>query len=374
MARLLSSVASTRYRFLFAARAPAENLLPNPGFEQLNPDTQYPEYWGKHWVYKGLWIVKQDAAFAHRGSVCLGVHQAGPEAHKAFTGLAGKRLDAERVRDHHASARVKGHGEVWFCIYFNTSSGFLGSMSSEPAKLDSDDWQQITWDFTVPEKKERDGRLLPVDKITVAYHVKGGPIWFDDVGLYYQGEQPSATDEPSYSTGDRVPLLTIPRTAGKIRIDGSTDDPGWADAVTTTGFFVLGGGLSPRQTQVLATFDETHLYVAWLVPKVMSRLWDEMDSVYVTAVDGEIAGFVSFATSAARKVGTIHYNGVAKAYRGLGIGAKQVEFAVEKFREAGMECAAVGTGLNEGHAPARRVYEKAGFETLIEYRMYAMKL
>ena len=112
----------------------------------------------------------------------------------------------------------------------------------------------------------------------------------------------------------------------------------------------------------------------WLVPKVMSRLWDEMDSVYVTEVDGEIAGFVSFATSSTRKVGTIHYNGVANAYRGLGIGAKQVEFAVEKLREAGMECAAVGTGLNEGHAPARRVYEKAGFETLIEYRMYAMKL
>ena len=39
-----------------------------------------------------------------------------------------------------------------------------------------------------------------------------------------------------------------------------------------------------------------------------------------------------------------------------------------------MEYATVGTGLNEGHAPARRVYEKAGFEPVIEYRMYARRL
>jgi hypothetical protein len=44
------------------------------------------------------------------------------------------------------------------------------------------------------------------------------------------------------------------------------------------------------------------------------------------------------------------------------------------MREAGMTHATVGTGLNEGHAPARRMYEKAGFEPVIEYRMYARKL
>ncbi len=112
----------------------------------------------------------------------------------------------------------------------------------------------------------------------------------------------------------------------------------------------------------------------WLVPKVMSRLWDEIDHLYVTEVDGEIGGFVSFMISSARRVGTIHYNGVAKDFRGKGIGTQQVQFAVGKFREAGMEVAAVGTGLNEGHAAARAVYEKAGFEPLIDYRMYSMKL
>jgi GNAT superfamily N-acetyltransferase len=112
----------------------------------------------------------------------------------------------------------------------------------------------------------------------------------------------------------------------------------------------------------------------WLVPKVMGRLFEEMDSLWVTEEDGEILGFFSYAMSGARKVGTIHYNGVALAGRGRGLGTAQVEEALAIFREAGMEHACVGTGLNEGHAPARRVYEKCGFEPLVEYVVYSRKL
>ena len=112
----------------------------------------------------------------------------------------------------------------------------------------------------------------------------------------------------------------------------------------------------------------------WLIPKVMSRLYDEMDSVWVTEEDGVILGFCSYTMSSARKVGTVHYNGVALAGRGKGIGTMQVSKILEIFRAAGMEIACVGTGLNEGHAAARRVYEKCGFEPVIEYRMYAQKL
>ncbi|MBU0606620.1 MAG: GNAT family N-acetyltransferase [Armatimonadetes bacterium] len=112
----------------------------------------------------------------------------------------------------------------------------------------------------------------------------------------------------------------------------------------------------------------------WLVPKAMSRLYDELDHVWVTEEDGQVIGFCSYAVSSARKVGTVHYNAVALAGRGKGVGTMQVQKILEIFREAGMEIACVGTGLNEGHAPARRVYEKCGFEPVIEYRMYAQKL
>jgi GNAT superfamily N-acetyltransferase len=112
----------------------------------------------------------------------------------------------------------------------------------------------------------------------------------------------------------------------------------------------------------------------WLLPKVMSRLWDELGSVIVTEIDGEIAGFISYAIDRGRGVGTIHYNAVAEEYQGRGVGGRQLERALEILRAAGMQVACVGTGLNEGHAPARRMYEKAGFEPVIEYRMYSRRL
>jgi len=112
----------------------------------------------------------------------------------------------------------------------------------------------------------------------------------------------------------------------------------------------------------------------WLLPKVMSRLWDEIDSILVAEVDGQIAGFISYAIDRVRQVGTIHYNAVAPAFQGHGVGTVQVERVLGIFRERGMRIACVGTGLNEGHAPARRMYEKAGFEPVIEYRMYAREL
>ena len=112
----------------------------------------------------------------------------------------------------------------------------------------------------------------------------------------------------------------------------------------------------------------------WLVPKVMSRVWQEISSLIVTEVDGEIAGFITYGLDGARRVGSIHYNGVSPDFQGMGIGSMQVARVLEIFREAGMEYATVGTGLNEGHAPARRVYEKNGFKPVIEYVMYAQKL
>ena len=112
----------------------------------------------------------------------------------------------------------------------------------------------------------------------------------------------------------------------------------------------------------------------WLVPKVMSRLWDEIGSILVTETDGEIAGFISYAIDRARGVGSVHYNAVDPRFRGRGIGGMQLDRVLDIFREEGMEIACVGTGLNEGHAPARRMYEKAGFEPVIDYRMYSRRL
>jgi GNAT superfamily N-acetyltransferase len=112
----------------------------------------------------------------------------------------------------------------------------------------------------------------------------------------------------------------------------------------------------------------------WLTPKVMARLWDELGTTWVTERDGRVVGFIAYGLDRLRRVGTIHYNAVAVECRGEGLGTRQVEHVLALMREGGMEIAAVGTGLNEGHAAARHMYERAGFEPVIDYRMYAQRL
>jgi len=243
-----------------------QNRIPNPGFEDIDPDKQYPRYWGKHWVYKGTYMVRQDAAFARRGSVCIGVHQSGPEAHKAFTGLPGKRLRVGTRRDLHASVWAKGRGRLAFCIYLNGAPGFLGSISSPWMDVAPDQWKELTWDFVVPTSRDKKGKAWPVDEMSLNFHVKGGPVWVDDAGLYVQGTQPTQAAPAGRFDPRRVPLVTLPRLARPATIDGKMAPGEWDGAAALTGLHILGGGLSPRQTQLFAAFDEAHVYIAFRGP------------------------------------------------------------------------------------------------------------
>ena len=53
-----------------------------------------------------------------------------------------------------------------------------------------------------------------------------------------------------------------------------------------------------------------------------------------------------------------------------GVGTALNHLALEKMQEAGMKLAEVGTGGDEGHAPARTSYEKAGYIGLPLVRYY----
>jgi GNAT superfamily N-acetyltransferase len=57
----------------------------------------------------------------------------------------------------------------------------------------------------------------------------------------------------------------------------------------------------------------------------------------------------------------VHFLAVHPAYQKRGVGSALNAFILEKMREAGMEVAMVSTGGDPSHAPARRVYEKAGY-------------
>lgn len=95
---------------------------------------------------------------------------------------------------------------------------------------------------------------------------------------------------------------------------------------------------------------------------VENHIRNNPDMAVVTEVDGEIAGFMTIHTDEEKKLGTIGNNAVDPEYQGYGIGTRQCERALEILKQQGMEYAEVFTGLDESHAPARAMYENAGFD------------
>ena len=90
----------------------------------------------------------------------------------------------------------------------------------------------------------------------------------------------------------------------------------------------------------------------------------------VAEVEGKVVGFLSFDINNENKTGEVQLLAVHPEYQNDGIGTKLNLVALEEMKAAGMNLAVVGTGGDEGHAPARRSYEKAGYRPLPLVRYY----
>jgi ribosomal protein S18 acetylase RimI-like enzyme len=97
---------------------------------------------------------------------------------------------------------------------------------------------------------------------------------------------------------------------------------------------------------------------------------DEKYTIWVAEVDGAVVGFIVYELNHTSKVGEVQLLAVHPDDQNHGIGTELNLFALEKFKESGMKLAVVGTGGDEGHAPARRSYEKAGYTGLPLVRYY----
>lgn len=93
-----------------------------------------------------------------------------------------------------------------------------------------------------------------------------------------------------------------------------------------------------------------------------AAIWKQQrgENAFVALVDGKVAGFIAFRVDG-NKVGEILNNAVDSAYRGIGIGGQMYQFAFEQMKKQGALYVTVTTGGDDGHAPARKAYEKAGF-------------
>ena len=111
------------------------------------------------------------------------------------------------------------------------------------------------------------------------------------------------------------------------------------------------------------------LYPDWqaIQAKVVESVFEEPEkfTILVAEVDGVVAGVLPYTLDYEEKKGTVYLLAVHPAYQNHGIGAALNRAALEGMKACGMKLASVDTGGDPGHAPARRCYEKAGFDTSI---------
>lgn len=86
---------------------------------------------------------------------------------------------------------------------------------------------------------------------------------------------------------------------------------------------------------------------------------------YTTLVaerDGQVVGFVVYELKGER--GEVVLLAVHPEFQRRGIATKLNQVALEAMKAAGAKLAIVETGGDDGHAPARRAYEKVGYTGL----------
>jgi GNAT superfamily N-acetyltransferase len=98
---------------------------------------------------------------------------------------------------------------------------------------------------------------------------------------------------------------------------------------------------------------------------VRSSCSDEGHDVFVATVDHRTVGFSAVALNAFHeRMGVIDIIAVDPAYQRRGIATRLMDASIDHMRSRGMDIAAVGTGGDPGHAPARAAYEAYGFTAL----------
>jgi GNAT superfamily N-acetyltransferase len=91
--------------------------------------------------------------------------------------------------------------------------------------------------------------------------------------------------------------------------------------------------------------------------------------VLVAVADGRPVGFAALALNAFHeRMGVVDMIAVDPIYQRRGIATELMERSVAHMRARGMDVAAVGTGGDPGHGPARSLYESLGYTPLAGVR------
>ena len=96
--------------------------------------------------------------------------------------------------------------------------------------------------------------------------------------------------------------------------------------------------------------------------------------IFICEEEGCTVGFISFRLDEDKGIGTIGNNAVDPDCGLKGIGQQMYSAVLQHFKQQGMRFAKVQTGLDDAHAPARRAYERAGFDIRHEDVTYFKEL
>jgi ribosomal protein S18 acetylase RimI-like enzyme len=94
---------------------------------------------------------------------------------------------------------------------------------------------------------------------------------------------------------------------------------------------------------------------------------------WVSIDDGTVSGFVNVIFDEDEMAGEIFMIATDPHFQRRGIATRLTGFALDEMRRRGMTVATVATGADDGHAPARRAYERAGFSPIPQV-LYAQLL
>jgi len=97
---------------------------------------------------------------------------------------------------------------------------------------------------------------------------------------------------------------------------------------------------------------------------------DNLERTLVAEADGRMLGFLCWSIWPGGQVGEIVEVTVDPDCHGRGIGTTLCRKALELFRGKGCRAATVKTGGDDGHAVARKLYEKLGFGPSLPWVQY----
>jgi GNAT superfamily N-acetyltransferase len=105
--------------------------------------------------------------------------------------------------------------------------------------------------------------------------------------------------------------------------------------------------------------------------QVADILGSETTVTWVAEIDGQIVGFAAARiVDGDRGIGEVNILGVDPAAQRSGVGAELMSHAESWLREKNAAVAYIDTGGDEGHAPARRLYEQLGYRAFPVVQYY----